>query len=516
MKKGVSVSFLFIFIIILIVEFGSSQIDFTEHCGNLEGDSLKFCELFNEMENRNNLGNGYTNIHIEDDEAIGSVLGWGESRILGAYIDMYLATRDIDYLERFVFHADWVIDKMDNKRGIKDWKGVSAPGWSWKPRFGNPNELNYREVVHSGLIIYEIARFVSLTRTDASLSIHEDIINAGNQYLPEIEEVVKAHDNNWKRGPDENALENEGYYYWEDDAPVNIKGNPLPHNQQLGMGIALFVLYDLTNNQEYLDKAIRMGNIFKRALDNPEGELGGNCKSVSSKLKEFDSYCWPYWFGKRMMGGVAEDISHGTLDIRYAREANKYRILFTDRAMKKFANTFLYFVYRGSNNELSYRVDGTGFCRISGCVDGNDVFYTVGQWAILSEYNSEVYEKIKNIYLDENNDLSGIYNAVKLETYAKLTLHSYKMNKELFIRGDVNGDGKLDISDAIVLLSFLYQVSTEPGCLKSMDANDDGVVDLSDAVYLLNFIFSDGNVPEYPYPNLGIDPTPDSLTCNPK
>ncbi len=86
----------------------------------------------------------------------------------------------------------------------------------------------------------------------------------------------------------------------------------------------------------------------------------------------------------------------------------------------------------------------------------------------------------------------------------------------LFIRGDANYDQKVDLTDSIFINNYLYKGGPQPYCIDAADANDDGKVDLSDGVYLNNYLYlGTGNPPPLPYPNAGIDPTPDTLTCGP-
>src|ERR1041385_4004537 len=83
-----------------------------------------------------------------------------------------------------------------------------------------------------------------------------------------------------------------------------------------------------------------------------------------------------------------------------------------------------------------------------------------------------------------------------------------------FKRGDSTGDGKMDLSDPIRTLGFLFlgdPVSLD--CQDASDANDDGKLDLTDAVFTLGFLFLGGPPPEAPFPGCGADPTADSLTC---
>lgn len=81
-----------------------------------------------------------------------------------------------------------------------------------------------------------------------------------------------------------------------------------------------------------------------------------------------------------------------------------------------------------------------------------------------------------------------------------------------FIRGDANGDGGLNIADAVGVIYYLFG----QGCCldpDAMDVDDGGSVDLGDAISLLNYLFQDGEPPRAPHPRPGFDPTPDSLRC---
>lgn len=81
----------------------------------------------------------------------------------------------------------------------------------------------------------------------------------------------------------------------------------------------------------------------------------------------------------------------------------------------------------------------------------------------------------------------------------------------VFIRGDSNNDKKVDLSDAVWTLNYLFTGGQAPRCLEAADANDAGSVDLSDPIYELNFLFQGGPAPPAPFPTAGTDPTPDVL-----
>ncbi len=83
-----------------------------------------------------------------------------------------------------------------------------------------------------------------------------------------------------------------------------------------------------------------------------------------------------------------------------------------------------------------------------------------------------------------------------------------------FRRGDSNGDGRTDLSDAVYGLVYLFAHGTEPPCFKSADADDNGRINIGDAVWLLSYLFGGGvaTIPP-PFDRCGEDPTEDSLSC---
>ncbi|MEE3199738.1 MAG: dockerin type I domain-containing protein, partial [Planctomycetota bacterium] len=80
-------------------------------------------------------------------------------------------------------------------------------------------------------------------------------------------------------------------------------------------------------------------------------------------------------------------------------------------------------------------------------------------------------------------------------------------------RGDANGDGEVDVSDAITELAYLFRGGDGAECIDVMDANDDGEADVSDAIFILRYLFSAGAAPPAPFPEAGVDPTKDGLWC---
>ena len=90
-------------------------------------------------------------------------------------------------------------------------------------------------------------------------------------------------------------------------------------------------------------------------------------------------------------------------------------------------------------------------------------------------------------------------------------------NLDKFVRGDTNNDGKMDISDAVFMLNYLFNGGESPPCNPVADINSDGKTNISDAVFLLRHLFMGGEQPPQPYPTCGYDPSGapcPAATCN--
>ena len=85
----------------------------------------------------------------------------------------------------------------------------------------------------------------------------------------------------------------------------------------------------------------------------------------------------------------------------------------------------------------------------------------------------------------------------------------------LFIRGDVNDDGKVNDTDVTELLNrFNPKNENFSDCEDAKDVNDDGFVNMTDAIFLSQFLRNGGESPPAPFPFAGEDPTDDDLGCD--
>ena len=84
-----------------------------------------------------------------------------------------------------------------------------------------------------------------------------------------------------------------------------------------------------------------------------------------------------------------------------------------------------------------------------------------------------------------------------------------------FLRGNANGDIRVNIADAIWIVEELFRSGPKTTCQDAADANNDTWIDLVDASYLIRHQFVGGPSPPPPFPSCGLDPEgdEDGLGC---
>jgi len=96
----------------------------------------------------------------------------------------------------------------------------------------------------------------------------------------------------------------------------------------------------------------------------------------------------------------------------------------------------------------------------------------------------------------------------------KVVVYTFMPGIALFKRGEVNGDERVDLADAVAICWSLFD-GLPLGCKDAADVNDDGTINLADPVYLLSYLFLGAAPPPPPGPYAAwYDPTPDGLDCS--
>jgi uncharacterized delta-60 repeat protein len=157
-----------------------------------------------------------------------------------------------------------------------------------------------------------------------------------------------------------------------------------------------------------------------------------------------------------------------------------------------------------NNHDISWgmAVDGAGNVYVTGYSwsSGTNYDYTTIKYDIdgnelwVQVYNGPGNYR-DNAYAIAIDDSDNVYVTGRSEGNG--TSYDYATIKYLqALRGDVNGDGEIDIADVVSLINYLFLSGPAPQPLEVGDVNCDRVVDITEVVYLINYLFIDGPPPD--------------------
>jgi hypothetical protein len=98
---------------------------------------------------------------------------------------------------------------------------------------------------------------------------------------------------------------------------------------------------------------------------------------------------------------------------------------------------------------------------------------------------------------ERHDSLWGIVpNSILTDSFAVIAkdycnADTQAVNVYVYIRGDVNADGVINVTDVVYLINYLFLVPPGPAPVpqEAGDANCDGVINVTDVVYLINYLF---------------------------
>ncbi len=115
--------------------------------------------------------------------------------------------------------------------------------------------------------------------------------------------------------------------------------------------------------------------------------------------------------------------------------------------------------------------------------------------------------------MDLNSDgIPDLLSFSSVTTSIRLGQSSGPPPEPRFYRGDTDGNARVEITDPVQTLTWLFRASAPLACEDAADANDDGKIDLTDPVSTLNWLFREGGEPAPPGAlRCGEDPGADDL-----
>ena len=82
------------------------------------------------------------------------------------------------------------------------------------------------------------------------------------------------------------------------------------------------------------------------------------------------------------------------------------------------------------------------------------------------------------------------YDKWDAETWSDDTLSFY-----VYLCGDCDADGDIDVSDVIYTINYLFKGGFAPKPMVAADVDCDGDETVSDVIYLINYLFKGGTPP---------------------
>lgn len=242
---------------------------------------------------------------------------------------------------------------------------------------------------YTGIIYDPLMRFAEIVKKNQALS---GLLPAAGRFIRAAEETyLDASARLWRNGPGEE----EGYYLCSEKGesfPWDNVG--LPFNFLAKHVCTELALYRLTGKKEYLDRSVRMINLFKNRLQ---------------YHTENDTYSWDYWYepvtttGWKPSDNISEnirflkpfggpeDISHASITISLVEAGYRMGIGFDKIDMQRFANTLLRNILNEDKATVSSDVAGRG--------KGQEYFPQIYGYLCLFDGNHQVYDAIREAYL---------------------------------------------------------------------------------------------------------------------
>jgi hypothetical protein len=261
------------------------------------------------------------------------------------------------------------------------------------PKTGYLEPPRYLWPVHQGMITYPIVTYARFVYENPELSTDPDYVAKAERYVQAVEELMHALEHEWRQNE-----AGEGWYIVAPGAPVWMDGIDEPFNHFLAVGRTMVQLAAVTGKAEWRDKAAAMARTFKNDL----------------RLTADDAYTWSYWWSKGWAyrgwapeqqvsintpglreRPVAEDTSHGSIDVHFAYLCYKEGIVFDRTDMERFTRTFMNYMadtVSAANNQttLNIRVDGSG--------TKGDHDYIARHWQLLAEFDPKVAVVFEQLY----------------------------------------------------------------------------------------------------------------------
>ena len=130
---------------------------------------------------------------------------------------------------------------------------------------------------------------------------------------------------------------------------------------------------------------------------------------------------------------------------------------------------------------------------------GDTVLYClfVSKSQVFNPDSTTIYDSMLQSYITVNLGTIGSYywKVKAYDTWGAVRWSNESWSFDVFLRGDTNGNGMIELGDVVYLINALYKGGPAPQPLSAGDVNCSGMVELGDVVYLITYLYKGGPPP---------------------
>lgn len=319
-------------------------------------------------------------------------LSWSEVFVLDGYLRFYEGTKNPEHLEKFLTHAELILSKRDDRTGHKDYLGRAGPVWS---SIHYTQGVPYSGIVSSGMFTYPLAKFANIvkkyslgprfSRLNKTYQVH------ANNFITAAKQTVDFHDEEINHQPKSCGLNTIGClsylfplntcsFFVDTGHDPACDHEAVPYNMQNALARTMIMIYAVTGEQKYLQKARGIAAYYKKAL----------------KPQADGSVLVDYW----IKNNSQEDLSHGSMSVDFMKLAHDEGVAFTTDDLHRFALTMM------NRMKLSPTTISLGISGGQEIASDSDLI-TMPNWIVVSGTKPEMKQLAHDVLASKPSTISG-------------------------------------------------------------------------------------------------------------
>jgi len=261
---------------------------------------------------------------------------WKTGPVLDIVVPAYRLTRDTQYLDLFVKNFGILHEQIaKGPDGYLGWYGKALKRFHPKKR----PDLKVDVIITSFRIVESLCEFIRLIDQDPALR---------KRYAAERKQYVELMTRHlvpkWDARKCYMDLGKRGAVYRTHPDLVPWKGSlTQPANKNATIGRALLELYEVTGDDEYVKKAIKLGTFFKRCLKLKKDRYNWNYWEPAGKwdIHPDKKTQWKHWLG------AEHKASYYNLSLNYAIRLFREGLVYDRTDIDRFVKTQLEVTWNG-------------------------------------------------------------------------------------------------------------------------------------------------------------------------